>query len=410
MGLFEKIFRPRQPDVTGTFFKTLNAYMPVFTSRPGGVYEMELTRAAIHAFATHCSKLKPEVSGNAKLWLKTRLQYQPNPWMDTTKLLYRLATILETDTTAFLVPVTDEFGNPNGVFPILPSRTEITELGGEVWLRYTFSSGQIGAIEFTRVGVLTKFQRADDFFGSGNAALDPTLDLLDVQRQGMSEGVKTSAAIRFIGRLAQTLRPEDIKAERDRFAADNLAAENTSGLMLIDSKYADIKQIESKPWLIGADEMGQIQANVFDYFGVSEKILQNDFDEDAWNAYYEGKVEAFALQLSLVMTNMFFTERERAFGNEVTFSSNRLQYVSIPSKVAVTQNLVDRGLMSNWQACDLWNLPRPRDPDGTDVPERWVIRGEYIDTANLPTHTVDAARTYLQPGAPAPAEPTEGAQ
>ena len=31
---------------------------------------------------------------------------------------------------------------------------------------------------------------------------------------------------------------------------------------------------------------------------------RNKFDENTWNAYYEGKIEPFAIQLSLVMTNM----------------------------------------------------------------------------------------------------------
>ena len=48
-----------------SYFKMLSGYTPVFTSYDGGVYEMELTRAAIHAIATQCSKLKLEVRGTA---------------------------------------------------------------------------------------------------------------------------------------------------------------------------------------------------------------------------------------------------------------------------------------------------------------------------------------------------------
>ena len=34
------------------YFQMLDGYTPVFTSYDGGVYEMELTRACIHTFAT----------------------------------------------------------------------------------------------------------------------------------------------------------------------------------------------------------------------------------------------------------------------------------------------------------------------------------------------------------------------
>ena len=57
-------------------------------------------------------------------------------------------------------------------------------------------------------------------------------------------------------------------------------------------------------------------------------ILQNKFNEETWNAYYEGKIEPFAIQLSLVMSNMAYTDRELACGNMITFSANRLQYAS----------------------------------------------------------------------------------
>jgi hypothetical protein len=394
VGLFEKLFPPRAKEAaqTSAHFKTLSAYSPAFTSRVGGVYEMELTRSAIHAFATHASKLKPEVSGDPAL--ASRLAYQPNPWMTGSQFLYRVATILEADTTAFIIPLTDGTGRDIiGLYPLLPSRTEIVEFDDEPWMRYTFANGQRAAIEFSRVGILTSRQYTDDFFGAGHTALSPTLDLLDAQRQGMEEGITSSAAIRFMVKLGQTLRPEDVTKERDRFTAENLSVDNKSGVMMFDAKYADVQQIDSKQYVIDAEQMKLIEDNVFGYFGVNKKLIQNDYDEDAWNAFYEGKVEPFALQLSLVLTNMFYDARARAAGSEIIFSSNRLQYVSIGSKVSVTTNLVDRGLMSNYAAAELWSLPKPPGE------ERWVIRGEYIDVANLNEHTVDQAKSYIKPPA-----------
>ena len=60
MGLLEKIFpRHGEAEKVEGYFKTLTAYTPVFTTFEGGVYEVMQTRAAIHAFANHISKLKP---------------------------------------------------------------------------------------------------------------------------------------------------------------------------------------------------------------------------------------------------------------------------------------------------------------------------------------------------------------
>ena len=166
MGVFETIFRRPKSDLVPTgYFKMLNGYTPVFTNAPESVYEMEITRAAIHSFASFCSKLKPEISGSAKKHLERTLQFKPNPFQDTTKFIYRVATILAVNNTAFIVPIEDEFGGLVGYYPLLPQNCEVLDVGGVPYLRYTFSNGQRAAIEFDRVGVLTQFQYSDDFSG-----------------------------------------------------------------------------------------------------------------------------------------------------------------------------------------------------------------------------------------------------
>lgn len=379
MGLFENIFKKQKIEqyVQG-YFKTLSAYSPVFTSFEGGVYEMELTRATIHAFATQCSKLKPEIRGNAYKELGTKLQFKPNPFMDTTKFLYRLATILSVNNTAFIVPITDVTGNfITGYYPILPAMCELVEYEGKPWLRYTFSSGQKAAIEFERVGIITQFQYKNDFFGETNQVLYPTMQLMNTQNQGIIEGVKQSANIRFLAKLANMFSSKDISAERKRFTEENLSADNNSGVLMFDNKYADVKQIESKPFIVDDKQMALIKNNVFNYFGVNEKIIQNNFTEDEWNAFYEGKIEPFAIQLSLVMSNMTFTERELSFGNQIIFSANRLQYASNGTKLDVVTQLFDRGFLTHNQGLEIFNMLPIDDGD------KHFIRLEYAEVSKL---------------------------
>lgn len=381
MGLFDKIFpkqQQKEEQKIDGYFKTLNAYSPVFTSYAGGLYEAELTRAAVHSFANLCSKLKPEIQGSAYKNLEKILQFKPNPFMDTSKFIYRLATILSVDTTAFIVPLyAEDYESIVGYYPLLPQRTEVIEVGGEPWLRYSFGNGQKAAIELDRVGILTQYQYRDDFFGDGNKALMPTLKLLDIQKQGIEEGIKQSAMIRFMAKIGQTLRPEDLKKERDRFSADNLSADNATGVMMFDGKYSDVKQIESKPFIVDAEQMKLIQNNVYNYFGTNEKILQNSFSEDDWNAYYEGKIEPFALQLSLVMSNMTFTPKELSFGNQILFTANRMQYASNKTKLQVSTQLFDRGMLNRNQIMDIWNMSHVEDGD------KYYIRKEYAEINKL---------------------------
>lgn len=385
MGIFEAIFKKPKAYVNAKgYFKMLNGYSPVFTNAPESIYEMELTRAAIHSFANFCGKLKPEVTGTARQNLSKTLLFKPNPFQDTYKFLYRLATILLVNNTAFVCPIEDDFGRLVGYYPLLPQNCEVIDVGGKPYLRYSFATGQKAAVEFEKVGILTRFQCSNDFFGADNRAFNPTMQLIHTNNQGIINGVKNSAAIRFLAKIANLFDAEDIKKERERFTKDNLSADNQSGMIIYDNKFSEIKQVDSKPFTINANQMMQIKENVFDYFGVSEGIIQNKYSEDEWNAFYEGAIEPFALQLSLVMTNMTFTEHQISCGNSIIFTANRMQYASNQTKLSISTQLFDRGLINRNAVMDIWNMAHVEDGD------KYYIRKEYTEVSQLGKEKLNA--------------------
>ncbi len=385
MGIFEAIFKKPKADVNAKgYFKMLNGYSPVFTNAPESIYEMELTRAAIHSFANFCGKLKPEITGTARQNLSKTLLFKPNPFQDTYKFLYRLATILLVNNTAFVCPIEDDFGRLVGYYPLLPQNCEVIDVGGKPYLRYSFATGQKAAVELKKVGILTRFQYSNDFFGADNRAFNPTMQLIHTNNQGIINGVKNSAAIRFLAKIANLFDAEDIKKERERFTKDNLSADNQSGMIIYDNKFSEVKQVDSKPFTINANQMMQIKENVFDYFGVSEGIIQNKYSEDEWNAFYEGAIEPFALQLSLVMTNMTFTEHQISCGNSIIFTANRMQYASNQTKLSISTQLFDRGLINRNAVMDIWNMAHVEDGD------KYYIRKEYTEMSQLGKEELNA--------------------
>ncbi len=373
MGLFDKIFKRPAPagDLQG-FFRTLTAYTPVFTTWGGQIYESELVRSAINARATHISKLSIQIQGSARPKLQTRLRSGPNEWQTWGQFLYRLSTILDVNNTAFIVPVQDYDGETTGLFPVLPTQCELVQYGGEPWLRYQFQAGQYASIEMRSCGILTKFQYEDDFFGDSNLALRPTMELINIQNQGIAEGVKSAATFRFMARLNNFTKPEDLAKERKRFTAENLSG-GSGGVLLFPNTYSDIQQIKSSPFVVDAAQMESIRQNVFDYFGVNEAVIQNKAYGDAWSAFYEGAIEPFAIQLSDVVTKMLFSDRERAAGALVMATANRLQYMSNAEKLNVSAQMADRGIMNRDEIREIWNLPPLPDGQG----QAYTIRGEY---------------------------------
>ena len=377
MGLFQKLFPGKTAaKQAASYFQTLNMYTPAFTNWKGAIYESELVRSAIDALARHTSKLAFTVDGAAKPALQTRLRHGPNEFQTWSQFLYQARTIYEVDTTLFIVPVFGRYGDITGIFPVTPANAEVMENNGTVFLKYQFRAGQIAAIELENCSILTKFQYDKEFFGSGNMALQDTMDLINMQNQGIKEGIKNSATFRFMAKHKRALDPDDLEKEQNRFTQKHLSGK--SGFLLFPGEYDDVRQIDSKPFVVDAEQQKLINTNVSNYFGVNEKVLQNAATGDAWSAFYEGAIEPFSIQLSECLSKMLFTYRERSQGAAVMFTSNRMQYMSNADKLNVSAQMADRGIMNRDEIREIWNLPPI--PDGTG--QAYIIRGEYYDAAD----------------------------
>lgn len=386
MSLLDILFghRPKVKIESEETFKMLNGYTPRFTNWRGSIYEAQLVRAAIHARATHVSKLKVEILGSAKNNLRNKLKHAPNQFQTWSQFMYRASSLLDTFNTAFITPVFDDFGQISGIYTPLPRKCEIIQIKGVPYLRYEFGWGDRAAIELSACGVLTKHQLHSDFFGETNEALKPTMELIHIQNQGIEEGVKTAASYQFMARVNNFSKTEDLKRERQRFTEDNFSAEEKAGgILLFPNTYSDIKQVEKKPWVVDSEQMKLINESVYEYFGVNEDIIENKAYGDKWTAFYEGAIEPFAIQFSEVLTKMLFTLRERSEGNEVMATANRLQYLSNGEKLNVSAQLLDRGIISINDAREIWNLPPVEGGDAR------IIRGEYYNADEKVTEVND---------------------
>lgn len=376
MGVLDRIFKRKVQfaDARQTL-KSLTAYQPVFSTWSGGIYESELVRSAIHAKATHISKLSVKFEGAAHRDVVNRIKHAPNSWQTWSQFLYQTSTILDVQNTVFVLPLLDEYDSIIGIFPASPTKCEIKRYDNELYLQYKFRDNTIGVIELARCGIMTKFQYDDELFGASNIALVPTMQLISIQNQGITEGVKSAATYRFMAQLTNFATPEDLKEMRKEFNENNFSRENGGGLLLFPNTYGDVKQIDAKPFVVDAEQMQLIRENVFNYIGVNMDILQNSADSKKLDAFFNGIVEPFAIQFSEVFTRMLYTNREMSEGNRAYASANRLQYMSVSEKVQLAKELGDRGAIMIDEIRELFNYEPLPNGAGQMAP----IRGEYYN-------------------------------
>lgn len=376
MGLFDNFFAKQIKSqlARGTVgsYSAFTAYQPRFTSWSGCIYENQLISAAIEAGARHASKLRVEFVGSAKPAMRARMKVGPNAWQTWPKFLARLWTIREVNNTGFVIPQLNEFGEVEGIFPVLATGVEMVEANKKPYLKYSFANGKTGVMEYEACAVMPKHQYHDDFFGDPQDALKSTLQLIEMQNQGIQEAIKSSAAIRFMARLSNFGKSKDAAKMARDFTDEMLKGEGGGAVMLYPTQWDNMQQIKATPYTLDAEQTKQIKDNVCDYFGVNEKILQNSATGDELDAFFEGCLEPFAIMLSDELTRMLFTPREIAQGNRVIVTANRLQYMSTSNKISLAKEMGDRGVLKENEIRELFNY-EPLLEGGDHRP----IRGEY---------------------------------
>jgi hypothetical protein len=390
MGIFNRLKDNREERKNikrlDSTFKLLTGYNSVFTTYKGGLYEMGLTRSCIDKIATQCSKLHPVINGNKNYNnLNVLLQNKPNRLMTTQQFLYRLVTILLVENNAYIVPIFENSISMKivGFYPARASGSKIVRYEGIDYLVYQIDNKEY-VVEYDFVGVLRRHYYKREYLGESNDAINSTMDLISTQEQGIKEGIKSGAMIRFLARLGIVQNPESISLEQKRLKDEQLSMENNGGVLIFDSKYSDVQKVDSKPFIVDKENMDLIKNNVFDYFHMSEAILQNTATEDQWNLFYEDVIEPIAIQISQVLTNMIIKQADIVKGLNVVLESTKLQFISNNTKLNVSQQLFDRGILSTNQVMDIWNLPHVPDEEN-----KRYIRKEYTEVINLDKEEVN---------------------
>ncbi len=338
----------------------LNSISNEFRSFNKEAYELDLVRSSVDALARNIAKLKgrkivgTNVTDDNKS-INRILQFKPNEYMDAFSFYYKIATQYFLTNNAFIYPKWEN-GNLVALYPIMANNVKLLEnKEGKLFIKMTYRTGYTATLPYEEVIHLRRHFNDNDIFGNTNSALNYTLETANTLNQSISVGAKLIASIRGILEIVTASKDEDLVDKRNKFIKNNMTINEGSGIIVTDAK-TKYTPINEDTKLIPDGQLNFIKNNIFSYFGTNEKINQNTFTEDDWNAFYEGSLEPFAIQMSQAFTNALFTERERGFGNEIMFEANRLQYASNKTKVQVVKELGFLGVIKINEAREIFNL------------------------------------------------------
>lgn len=392
MSLLDRIFRKQESTAVATSQQIIAEPTAVFTAYNGNAYSNDIYRGAVDAIARNIGKLKgshviryaDHEKKEGDCGLNRLLQVRPNPYMSAYDFLYKMATHYFLYNNAFAL-LEREGRSLKAIYPITASNVEmLTDGANNLYCRFYFRSGKQAIFPYSEIIHLRRNFNDDDLLGDGNGALFPALELAHTQNEGIIAGIKSGANIRGILKFTQIMAPTQLQQEKEAFIKDYLSVSNDGGVVATDQKM-EYTPIESKPVILSADQTQEVKAKIYDYLGVTEKIVNSSYNEDEFSAFYESTIEPFAVALSMEFTAKIFNDREQAFGNSILFESGRLQFSSNSTKVKLIKELLPMGILTFNQALEILNLPAVADGD------KRIISLNYIDLEHATEYQLKAA-------------------
>lgn len=345
MGIISNLFKPKTHEQRAVI--ELNSTFAAFS---GTAYNSATFRAAVDAISRHAAKLQAHSDDKR---LETLLQATPNPYMSGYDLLYKAAANYYCTNNAFILLQRGGDG-VTGIYPITPQSVEFTPgTDGALYVTCLFTDGKQATFPYGDIIHLRRHFLTNDLLGDNNAPLYPLLDTAQTLNQGIAASVKNGTSIRGVLKFTSLVNPVQVKAEKEQFVADYFNIANSGGVAATDQRF-DFVPTNVTPYSIPQEQIEAVNRQIYDYLGISPKIVSGSYSEDAFSAFYESVIEPFALQLA--------QELSHKCGAEVKITSERLEFSSAATKIKLLHEAAPLGLMTLNEARKLLALPPV--PDG----------------------------------------------
>lgn len=325
----------------------VEGYKATFTPYKGDFHNDPDILACVDAIARNGAKMHPrhirnyfskeenrEKLENVKGNLYKILAKQPNELQNAYKFYYDVITNLELYNNAFIYIQRDENFKITGLYPLEYKDCKFYEFQDKIFIQFKFGRSKSRYVSYNDCIHLTRFVGEDGLFGGSSLPIRKVLDIKHILDEGIINAIKTTQSIKGVLKSTKALlKPEDVKKMRDQFVDDFInSRKDKSGIGGLDAT-TEFTPVKIEPQTATDSQVKSIDNKILSYFGINEKIIQSSYSEDEWNAFYESVLEPIGLQMSLEFSNKIFTPTEKAFGNEILFESNRLQYASNRTKI-----------------------------------------------------------------------------
>lgn len=359
-----------------SYAKMLNGYTPVFSQFGDDIYASDIVNICIRSIAEEMSKLTPrhikrkgDIQEEVKGSINRLLKFAPNEFMITKDFLEKITWLYEKNYNCFIYPkyeiVSDNNGKLKkiytGFYPLNPTEVEFLQDNlGKLFIKFYFLNGENYILPYEDIIHWRKDFSENDLMGGnidGHSKNSDILKLLKINHsitEGIEKAIKSSLSIRGILKINTMLDDEKQQVERDRFEKRMMTSD--SGIMTIDLKN-DYLPLNIDPKIVDSDILEFIEKKILNHYGVSLAIINGDFNDEQYQAFYEKKIEVNIIALGQAFSKTLFSSNQLDRGNEVIFYGQKLLFTNTKNKIAVADILASRGALTDNQLLELFGYP-----------------------------------------------------
>jgi len=321
LNFFSKVFgKPKQPKSENYVYSNALVSIPQYQLRE----ESALYGNCVECLARNASLLTPVVSGEegTKGWETTNyiLGVRPNPTINSYQFLHAFSQDYFYFGMAVARMVLNSVtGNLEGIYNIPLERIvgDPVEYNGELWFQISDENGNVAYYPRSYLLICVRKGTSQNPFSRYDCSLDTTLDALDSDIKSFKKQLANAKIIRFVATPVSNSMdgPEVIRKK-----IDTQCAGDSQVLVAPDGATVSPVNIPS-PTVAKQPAITDYEGNVYSYFGLTEKMLQNDLTDSSSHFMDYKALGGFKKDLIQELTTAIITRKSYGYGNRVTLVS-----------------------------------------------------------------------------------------
>jgi HK97 family phage portal protein len=383
--MFQNIFgkaKANEPTTLSTA-KLLNDYVNVFSQYDGNAWQDSTIRNCVDVIARNVAKTKANHIRRVNNKLQktdSQLDYflstRPNPYTSAYDFVYKQICQLLIYNNAFVYVQTDVQGNVTGLYNIDFQQIELKETNdNQLYCKFYFQNNNV-VVPYSDMIHLRRNYFNNEIFGSDNRLLQEPVQILKSIKQSLQNAVVNSTKLRGYLKAPVVVADSDDKDNILQRFISTFTGKNKYGIAVLDQS-TDYVSLTNDLETVDKDQLNYCREDIYRFWGVNSKIIEGNFTEEDYVSFYESTIEPILIQMGQEYTYKIFTMREQSFGNEIIFSSNRLEYSSLKNKVSLVHELIPTGILTGNEVRSIFGFDE-RD----DLDER-LVSLNYVKSSDM---------------------------